>query len=429
MTLTPHQSIVFNNILSDIDSFNDFGQCFIGSLVGPAGCGKTVLTTMLIQEFYKTHYVTCATPTHKSLSVLDKMLKNSKIFNSKLNSRTIHSYLGLKIEYEEDKIKLAMDALQNNKFIDKTEILIIDESSMVSQELYDFLEKKIKSQKLKVVLFIGDEYQLLPVEGTKNPVYSKIKQYRLTEVVRQALDSNILQYATAIRKEIENKTFNKNVLLNVSPSEDVILYNDEVQLIKDFCFNTNDNKILSAFTNSKTDYYNAFIRSYVFRELPVIPELVEGELVVLQSQFLSYKNGEEVFITNLNKKYDEALDVYYWSFCPSDSTEELKIICKESMPIFSAKLKELSDKAKTFKRDKYYKECSETWNAFWGLKNSYAEIKHNYGSTIHKLQGSTYDDVYLNLSETIKVCRDNETLFRLVYVAVTRAKNNLKIFK
>lgn len=48
--------------------------------------------------------------------------------------------------------------------------------------------------------------------------------------------------------------------------------------------------------------------------------------------------------------------------------------------------------------------------------------------TIYKLQGSTYETVYIylmNLSYIDKL--DKDTLFRLMYVVITRASKNIKI--
>jgi ATP-dependent exoDNAse (exonuclease V) alpha subunit len=363
------------------------------------------------------------------------MINNSGLNRNLLKSSTIHSYLGLKLQYEEDKVKLITENLFSKTNIDRTNVLIIDESSMVSEELYNFILKDIKKKanQLKAVIFIGDKFQLLPVEGLQNPVYKNIKnQSELTEIIRQASNSGILQYATAVRKEIEYKTFNLNAILDVPKSKDIIIYNKETELIKDFCLNKEKDKIMSSFTNLKTDYYNAFARQYEFRDYPSLPEFVEGENLIMQSAYKDnmLKNGEEVYITKLQKEFNKELGIYFWRFAPNDKKDEyVDIVAKESLEDFNNKLKEISDRAKTFKRDRYFKECSDTWALFWGIKNKFAEVKHTYSSTIHKLQGSTYKEVYINIPEIISTCKNKEDLFRLVYVAVTRASKLLKVYK
>jgi len=49
MTLTPHQKQIFDNIIEGINSSLDMGQRFFGSLVGPAGTGKTIMTSQIIK--------------------------------------------------------------------------------------------------------------------------------------------------------------------------------------------------------------------------------------------------------------------------------------------------------------------------------------------------------------------------------------------
>lgn len=88
--------------------------------------------------------------------------------------------------------------------------LIIDESSMMSLELYDLLMAAIQHN-VQVIL-LGDLHQLPPVYG-QSVLADKLTQWpvvELTEVYRQALDSPIIQLATAIKDgrgwTVEGKT-------------------------------------------------------------------------------------------------------------------------------------------------------------------------------------------------------------------------------
>lgn len=68
------------------------------------------------------------------------------------------------------------------------------------------------------------------------------------------------------------------------------------------------------------------------------------------------------------------------------------------------------------------------WKKFFILKEEYADLKYIHASTIHKSQGSTYKNVYLDLSTLIKLSHEEKELaYRLMYVAVTRASENIKI--
>ena len=69
------------------------------------------------------------------------------------------------------------------------------------------------------------------------------------------------------------------------------------------------------------------------------------------------------------------------------------------------------------------------WQKYFGLKNSFANIQYHFATTIHKSQGSTYDTIYIDLNSLIYNTHiDDEFKYRLIYVAITRARNNIKIF-
>lgn len=75
--------------------------------------------------------------------------------------------------------------------IAKCSLLMVDEFSMVNEETIDDLKLLAKK-----ILFIGDPAQLPPVEG-KSPL---VPDVFLDEVVRQALDNPILRVATQVRE-------------------------------------------------------------------------------------------------------------------------------------------------------------------------------------------------------------------------------------
>ena len=63
------------------------------------------------------------------------------------------------------------------------------------------------------------------------------------------------------------------------------------------------------------------------------------------------------------------------------------------------------------------------------MKNSFANIQYNFAATIHKLHGSTFDTVYIDLNSLMYNTQvDEDFKYRLVYVAITRARRNIKVF-
>ena len=66
----------------------------------------------------------------------------------------------------------------------------------------------------------------------------------------------------------------------------------------------------------------------------------------------------------------------------------------------------------------------KNWYLYFKLKNEVMDLRFPYASTIHKSQGSTFDEVLIDLG-SFRVCDDPETAARLLYVAVSRAKNKV----
>jgi hypothetical protein len=438
ITLTQHQQKVFNDITDGIDESLKLGQKFIGSLSGPAGTGKTVMTAEIIRyllENYSHKHLRIATPTHKSLRVandyIGKTLKKHKNFSSS----TIHSYLKLKMEKVEDRIVFIEDF--GNAKADPTKNLVIDESSMVSESLFNHIKAKALIVGLDVILYVGDKVQLLPVDGKTNPVFCDINQYELTEVVRQAEDSPVLMKATEIRKCIETQNYDMNVLRFdefTTTSDGVIVFDDVKDWLGDYLSDKTD-KVLSAFTNSSVNSYNEFIRKMV-NNSTALPMLIDGEQVVLQEAFENdgqfVQNGDTLTVYSPVLEHHPVLKINYWTFTPKDEDSKeifIRVVDTDSIAKYNTLLERIANKAKTLKSNKQYKEAKEMWEKYWDVKNMFVDIKYNFAHTVHKLQGSTYDSVYLNLKETIANTSDKDTLFRLVYVALTRARSKVAIFR
>lgn len=435
MTLTPHQQEVFDNIVGDMNKYNSFLQSYEGSLTGPAGVGKTVLMASLVKYFIHNLEGTIAvtTPTHKALAVLKETLCSYGVDiydDRKINMRTIHSYLGLKLETKEDKRVLVQDNFRNRY---ENTMIIVDESSMVSEEVYSLIkEELIKSPTTKYVLFCGDKFQLLPVEGKQNPIYKSENQYELTEVVRQAKDSPILSYATRIREEIQNKTYDLSVLSNIQNCDAIQIYNNHSDFIESYCVNNNEDKLMLSFTNKMVEAYNKTAREFEFDHLEFIPEYIEGEKLVFQEMYGKVMNNEEVIIRGLDKYVDEEYNILVWSFLyeGGSKTQTIKIVAEESKNDFNGQINLIAEMAKEAKRKKQYYESKNFWDSFWKHKEQFADVKHAYAMTVHKSQGSSLTETYFNLNETITMLksRDLDMLFRLAYVAVTRAKKKLYVY-
>ena len=179
-SLTKEQHSVFHSLLLG----NNIG------LLGAAGCGKSYLLSVIYKEFpgFKKgspHIQMCA------LTGCAALLLGHK-------AKTLHSWAGIglgKGTVSELYTKIRKNKKAFSNWI-RTDLLIIDEISMMTAELLDKLNelgKKIRSsQKLFggiQLLLVGDFFQLPPINSNEfafeSNVWKELRTMELTEVFRQ----------------------------------------------------------------------------------------------------------------------------------------------------------------------------------------------------------------------------------------------------
>ena len=147
-----------------LDQFKQGKNLFI---TGPGGCGKTFLINRLLQH---------ATITESKIQVCALTGCAALLLNC--NARTLHSWSGIKIAKGTNR-EVVASVLRNKRIIKnwrKTNILIIDEVSMMSKKILDIIEEIARSARASSrpfggmqVVFTGDFYQLPPVETYGEP--------------------------------------------------------------------------------------------------------------------------------------------------------------------------------------------------------------------------------------------------------------------
>jgi len=453
--LTAHQQEVFETIIDNIKenlfsfSKNNEIESRLLSLTGSAGTGKSYLTVQIAEEivnglrefnYYHNDNICITAPTHKAVKVLKEMLSQNKI---DVDCRTIHSFLNIKPIYDYDTGEEKFTVIRNRQSTSKASLLIVDESSMVSKQLYDFIVDTIIFGRVNTVLFIGDQYQLLPVNSGENSIFKLKKQYQLTHIVRQAEDSNIIKLATKIRKCIEEQDFiSLKSLFRNRYDEDVTFFRNRELFIKDYYKNDGwhkEDKILASYTNEQVDAFNHIIRKEFWKERGILSpdHFLPDDMVRFKSALnvkrLSrinnptlFTNGEEVIIDKVDFVSHEATGLEFWKCTVKGRDEEDFFRAIDPGSLF--RLNEMLDEYVSLAKSTRQPFKREYWENYFQLKSAFADVQYIFASTIHKLQGSTYDTAYIDLESLIKNKQiSDDLIFRLTYVAITRARNSVKI--
>lgn len=450
--MTKHQEEVFNAIVTEIKdnlySFyrSGYTEDSLLSLTGAAGTGKSYIIAQITKEikkgldefdYYHNDGICLTAPTHKAVSVLKEMLSEHEIKD--VDCRTIHSFFNIKPIYNYDTGEERFVVMKKVNSSSKASLLIVDESSMLSTELFNFIFKAVESGEINTVLFIGDQYQLLPVNSKANIVFKLRKQYQLTQIVRQAVDSDIVKLATEIRKCIEKQDFiSFEKLFKKVISNDITFFKNKKKFIEDYYKNENwykEDKIITSYTNDQVDSFNLEIRTQFWKERDIYEpdSFLPKDLVRFKSTLNTdvtnttlYYNSEEIMIDKVEFVKHQGLGLEFWK-CTVVGREEsdfFRVIDNNSIFNFNRLLQEYIDLAKHTRKPFH----EEYWKKYFQLRNAFADVQYVFASTIHKLQGSTYDTAYIDLASlTDNKHLSNDLKFRLAYVSITRARKNIKI--
>jgi len=150
-------------------------------LGGYAGTGKTTLIKYIIKELSKKYSIATMAFTGKAVNVLQK---------KGIQATTIHSRC---YDVIEDPKTHEVTFERKLQMIDDPDLVIVDEASMISRELYETLLSYGKKY-----LFVGDPGQLEPVGD--NPNLMKQPNFVLSKIHRQAEQSPIIAFANVIRQ-------------------------------------------------------------------------------------------------------------------------------------------------------------------------------------------------------------------------------------
>ena len=436
--------------LSEFIIKGDNNSIFV--LKGYAGTGKTTIVSAIINNLWKIKKSgVLMAPTGRAAKVLANYTKKE--------AYTIHK----KIYYPKKNSAGNIDfTLQKNK--SKNTIFIIDEASMISsssqsKELFD--SKSLLSDLIQYVysgykcniIFIGDTAQLPPINSDLSPSldedflkqnYNKSPEsIELDEVVRQKVESGILNNATKLRESLLHDTF-ENFKFNLSNFKDIERLIDGEDIINSLTDSYNEigkeDTVLIVRSNKRANLYNEQIRKRIlFNE----NELSVGDnLMVVKNNYFWLKNNSEAgFIANGDiikvLEINKIFDLYNFRFAEvlvqmidypkmnpfntvllldTINLETPSLNYEKSNQLYNEVLKDYSNEKVKYKRFLKVKS-NKYFNAL--------QVKFSYAITCHKSQGGQWSSVYVEqpyLANGI-----DKDFIRWLYTATTRAKDKLNL--
>ncbi len=410
-------------------------------LKGYAGTGKTTLSGGLIRWLHSRQRKTVLmAPTGRSAKVLSAA--------SGFPASTIHRKI---YTIQQTPGGVPYMTLAPNKS-EKT-IFIVDEASMIGDGqdesgmtrrslLEDLMEYVYSGERCRLML-IGDDAQLPPVGLDLSPALDpkKMKQmfqvpvfgHVLTDVIRQASDSLVLENATRIRDQIRKKDY--TVSLKTQAREDLVAldaYDLEDELSSAFGSDRGNEAIIVCRSNKQANEFNVQIRQRIlFREreleagdrLMIVKNnyfwklpgkrqnfLANGDMITIErvhavTEFGPFRFAEcQVFMTD---EESESFDLIL--MLNSLSFEGASIPSKEMFALREEMIKSgdvnANDAEEKFFQNPYFQSV---------------QVKYAYAVTCHKSQGGQWPAVFIFLGYFTDEMMDR-SFSRWLYTALTRA--------
>ena len=391
---------------------------------------------------------------YKSGKVKEKivLIPNIELIRNQLSQRFKKS-MAKEVMEETDFEFLDVDSIATN--LKPFDLIVIDEISMVSDEMMNVIEDALDFLKINddypQLLLCGDGGQLKQVKGNPNrfiitePNDENI--FELTKIYRSTDEISYL--ASFVRRKFPIKNLNvvrENTVIEATGNvSELILQNKDIL--------KNSDCVIS-FTNEVIDAVNAYIRTIKGYANSMGVKLNEKLLVTKNSgrlyREISFANGEQWFVKKIydydyikrllfdvrdcystNDSVINSIDAILSSFDLEEPTHTLVLLENKLGVTKKAWIRyDLVDKKMPF----FVRTISQDIDALFKLVGNpdefpcYVPCTFAYAMTVHKAQGSEFDNVvYIVSDRDLRIANISKSATNLSYTAVTRAKKDLKI--
>jgi exodeoxyribonuclease V len=394
-------------------------------LSGYAGTGKSTLCAEILRRFNDKKFILTAS-TNKAVSVLSSMNSQLGLLNECI---TIHKLLNLVPDIKGNGGFLRQKRKPNFNNID---VIVVDECSMINDELMFFIEQSIFQEDLKII-FMGDPMQLPPVNEKISLTFDNNEKVELTQVVRQAADNPIIQLTLKLREMVETSDYSfENALKSVENSDFIVNFETQnawkKRIQREFLENEPENPCILTWSNRRVAYLNEYVESIISKEKESPYEKYQN--ILTRKPIFRYF-GEKAVECVINT--DE--------ICTVITCKYLKI---NNLSLWHVKIKSLSGNvAEVFhieNKDRFMFEQMNAENQSKVLKINNKKyslhkiltcsdaIQHLHAMTVHRSQGCTFDKVFVDLPEILNNSNLEES-YKMLYVALTRSKSQCYLWQ
>lgn len=372
---------------------------------GKAGTGKSTLVQHMMPEIRKIQKVIsillqskddleiylCSTTNPAAKLLADITLEETT---------TIHSLLGLTVknDFKTGETKLIR---RSGSDVIENALIIIDEAFSICHVLDKFIYECTKNCK---ILYIGDPYQCAPVKQTHSPIQDKTcRTVELTEVMRN-------KGAITLLSEHWREVVKTGVFTPFTVNDPNVIYErgigfkDQIDLhYSPVDLGRNTNKIV-CWTNNKSVEYSTYVRQ--FRGLPDLFQ--EDEYLQINNSLIKKGFATDSIIRirefHGSAKY-EGISGRYASLYEGED-----LFIPDSSLQYWTVLNQLKQQ--------------KNWVTYYSIYESIPDLRSIHSCTVHKSQGSTYENVFIDLAD-IGRCNIASDVARMMHVAVSRPSSKI----